>query len=514
MNKFLLFILTCLILFWSSHSFASSVCKTDNNAEIKWDSDSVAYYVNTSGGPSGALSAIQSAMETWTDVVTSDFTFVYGGTTSSTAHGQNDGTNIITFGPMGLNGVLGENYYFYIPVTGHMVSSDIKFNTDYPLSVSGSSNAYDVQNLGTHEFGHSLCLADLYGSSDSIKTMYNYVSPGETKKRTLDADDINGIAYLYPSSCTYSINPKIDSFTQGGGTKSAGITAPDGCNWSATSNASWITITSASSGRGDGTLQYSVVVNSSMNSRTGTMTIAGQTFTVSQEGNPCTYSIYPTSKSFDANGSTGNVNVSAPSGCNWSATSTVGWISIRSGSSGSGNGTMCYSITSNLSTSTRTGTITIAGKTFTLTQSGNYMPSPVGQHSFQYPPSEFSLISIDPSQAKPIGVGCVATGENFINLHVGLGQFKEPIDIYFALYLPSLDPNIYLLTSDNTLQLLDSGIVRWKENVSNAIDEYVVRDIPVSLLPSGVYYFGLLATPAGGSLDGSFYLWLTYFEKM
>ena len=45
--------------------------------------------------------------------------------------------------------------------------------------------------------GHSLSLADLYGAADSEKTMYGYSATGETKQRTLDQDDINGIIYLY-----------------------------------------------------------------------------------------------------------------------------------------------------------------------------------------------------------------------------------------------------------------------------------------------------------------------------
>ena len=50
------------------------------------------------------------------------------------------------------------------------------------------------------------------------------------------------------------------------------------------SNASFITITSGSSGSGNGTVNYSVAANTGTTSRTGTMTIAGRTFTVTQAG--------------------------------------------------------------------------------------------------------------------------------------------------------------------------------------------------------------------------------------
>ncbi len=55
-----------------------------------------------------------------------------------------------------------------------------------------------------------------------------------------------------------------------------------GCTWTATSNATWITITAGASGNGNGTVNFSVASTSSTTSRTGTATIAGQTFTVTQ----------------------------------------------------------------------------------------------------------------------------------------------------------------------------------------------------------------------------------------
>jgi hypothetical protein len=55
-----------------------------------------------------------------------------------------------------------------------------------------------VRNVATHEFGHFLTLGDLNGGGDTEKTMYYNVATGETKKQTLETDDINGINYIYP----------------------------------------------------------------------------------------------------------------------------------------------------------------------------------------------------------------------------------------------------------------------------------------------------------------------------
>ena len=87
-------------------------------------------------------------------------------------------------------------------------------------------------------------------------------------------------------------------------------------------------------------------------------------------GGTCTYSINPTSASYAAAGGTGSVSVTAATGCAWTAVSNATFITITSGASGSGNGTVGYSVAANTGTSSRTGTMTIAGLTFTVTQAG------------------------------------------------------------------------------------------------------------------------------------------------
>jgi V8-like Glu-specific endopeptidase len=82
--------------------------------------------------------------------------------------------------------------------------------------------------------------------------------------------------------CTYSINPVNQSFDADGGANSVNVTTQSGCPWTTTSNASWITITSGSSGNGNGAVTYTVEENTGTSNRIGTMTIAGQYFTVTQ----------------------------------------------------------------------------------------------------------------------------------------------------------------------------------------------------------------------------------------
>ena len=167
------------------------------------------------------------------------------------------------------------------------------------------------------------------------------------------------------------ILPTNQSYAADGGDGMVAVTAPSGCGWQAVSNDSFLTITSGSTGTGNGTVGYHVATNSTGSPRMGTLTIAGLTFTVNQSNLSCSYSILPTSNSFPAAGGSGSVSVMAPDGCFWKAASNDGWILVAAGTgSGFGNGSVDYSVEANSSNTQRTGTITIAGLTFTVTQAG------------------------------------------------------------------------------------------------------------------------------------------------
>ncbi|MEZ5308604.1 MAG: BACON domain-containing carbohydrate-binding protein [Pyrinomonadaceae bacterium] len=169
------------------------------------------------------------------------------------------------------------------------------------------------------------------------------------------------------SGCAYSIDPTSTSAPPAGASGSVAVTTETGCDWTATSNDSWISVTSGSTGSGNGTVGYTVAANTGP-ARTGTVTIAGQTFTVNQTSG-CSYSINPTSATSPSTGTTGTVAVTTDTGCDWTATSNDSWITVTSGSTGSGNGTVGYTVAANTGAA-RSGTITIAGESFTVNQDG------------------------------------------------------------------------------------------------------------------------------------------------
>ena len=85
----------------------------------------------------------------------------------------------------------------------------------------------------------------------------------------------------------------------------------------------------------------------------------------------CSYSITPTNAQAPAGGLSGTVNVSTSTGCSWGASSTVEWIAVIAGATGTGNGAVSYAVAANTTTNPRTGSLIIAGATFIVTQPGS-----------------------------------------------------------------------------------------------------------------------------------------------
>lgn len=80
--------------------------------------------------------------------------------------------------------------------------------------------------------------------------------------------------------CTFSIAPTSVTVASDATSSSVAVTAGAGCGWTIVSNDAWITVTGGASG--NGTVNYSVAANLATTQRIGTVTIAGQTFTVTQ----------------------------------------------------------------------------------------------------------------------------------------------------------------------------------------------------------------------------------------
>lgn len=198
------------------------------------------------------------------------------------------------------------------------------------------------------------------------------------------ADAISAASFTFPNgrpssappgpACTFTLTPASHVVSTSGAVGSFIVVAADGCSWNAVSSANWLVVTGGDRGLGTGLVNFSIAANGDDAERLATITVGPSTFTVSQSGG-CTFILTPTSQGFNPPGGTGSVSVTAPPGCSWNATRAGAWITITSGASGSANGTVRYTVAANTGSNTRVGTLTIAGRPVTITQSAGTAPN-------------------------------------------------------------------------------------------------------------------------------------------
>lgn len=146
---------------------------------------------------------IKEAAQAWQNDPRSELCYQYTGETNINSV-LKDSINIFCFNDKGNNNILATCYYWYWRSSGYLTQFDVEVNTYYSWCYTGlpGPSQYDFQAVMAHEFGHSFGLGDLYdtvpGVADTLKTMFGHSHFGEYRKRTLEQDDKDGVAHLYP----------------------------------------------------------------------------------------------------------------------------------------------------------------------------------------------------------------------------------------------------------------------------------------------------------------------------
>ena len=180
---------------------------------------------------SDPISALQAAMDTWTNVETSNLTFAPPGRTSQETSVA-DRQHIISFADTRTNrSVLGDavavTLPFTISSTGEIVDADILFNPTLTYSTTLENGTFDIQSVATHELGHALGA----GHSGLLSaTMYYAVRTGNNTQSILTADDIAFLTDAYPEPAALSSFGSISgtiTLNGGGAVQGALVTAID-----------------------------------------------------------------------------------------------------------------------------------------------------------------------------------------------------------------------------------------------------------------------------------------------
>jgi uncharacterized protein (TIGR03437 family) len=185
------------------------------------------------------------------------------------------------------------------------------------------------------------------------------------------------------ANCNYSVSPTSQNYPVSGGSGNFAINA--NCAWQVSQMNSWVA-TAYASGIANATIPYTVIPNGCVVNRSlGITVVTGlppqPVFTVTQDGSAANFSLSATSATADAAAGDGRFTVNTGTGCAWSATSDVSWMTLTAGATGSGNGTIAYHLIANNS-SARTGNIHINTSpntqvVFTVTQQAAGPAAPV-----------------------------------------------------------------------------------------------------------------------------------------
>jgi hypothetical protein len=168
---------------------------------------------------------------------------------------------------------------------------------------------------------------------------------------------------------TASISPESGSVIASGGSVSFDLITPANITWNVSSDSNWVTIQTPTSGAGPVTVQATVSPNPTIHTRTATMSIAGNTFTLSQSGLGVNLSVDDVVfEGTDSNDIL--IDVQTEGNADWSATTDASWISLV-GDSQSGLGFLMVIADQYLdASSSRTAAVSIGDKVIYVTQRG------------------------------------------------------------------------------------------------------------------------------------------------
>ncbi|HXN73218.1 MAG TPA: FG-GAP-like repeat-containing protein [Candidatus Acidoferrales bacterium] len=177
--------------------------------------------------------------------------------------------------------------------------------------------------------------------------------------------------------CTFAPNPASENFLATGGAGTFAVTTGSSCTYFVVANpqdgTSFITIPQSSSLLvGNGNPTFTVAANHGA-PRTNTIMVGGNVFPVTQDAPSCFFTLTTTAATIPTGGASGTIGVIASSSsCAWTAkSSNSSLLSVTAGASGTGNGTVNYSVPANAG-GPQTATITIGDTTgfsiFTETQ--------------------------------------------------------------------------------------------------------------------------------------------------
>jgi uncharacterized protein (TIGR03437 family) len=182
------------------------------------------------------------------------------------------------------------------------------------------------------------------------------------------------------TSCSYTLSPTSNAFSNAGGSFTFQVTTTATCTWQPSqpaADASYVHLQSTASVTGNGSVSFTVDPNPTGEAaRSSSITVApGVSFTITEAAGPtaptCSYTLSPTSASFTNAGGSESFEVVTTAGCAWQTSQPPAdtWVHIQTGNSGSGPGSVSFTVDANpAGAAARSSSIGVATATFTISE--------------------------------------------------------------------------------------------------------------------------------------------------
>ena len=163
-----------------------------------WAQLPIPYAINTTNMdlPESAVEpAVRAGADSWANQSSAAVSFSYTGRSSQTTTGY-DGLNLVVFRNASSGSAIATTYYW--SSGSRLIDADIVFwdaAFRFFSGTTGCSGGFYIEDIAAHEFGHALGMGH---SAIQAATMYPSTSSCNANNRSLDADDIAGILFLYP----------------------------------------------------------------------------------------------------------------------------------------------------------------------------------------------------------------------------------------------------------------------------------------------------------------------------
>ena len=252
---------------------------------------------------------------------------------------------------------------------------------------------------------------------------------------------------------SYQLNTNLIFVGPGSGSNSIGlmVNADATQSWTASSQASWLHLVTTG-GSGNAIVGFTFDANPGA-ARTGTLTIAGQTLTVIQEA----LSLGETARVEGSGAGSDSVTL-ASFNSPWVASANASWLHLSAGNqSGTGSANVVFSFDANTG-ATRTGTLTIAGQTFTVTQAGS---------TYVAAPGLWTTLVAASNLSNPSGVAVDGAGNVYIadSGHHAIKEWSPASNTLTTLPIPGLTrPRAVAVDGAGNVYIADTG--------NNAIEEW------------------------------------------